>query len=100
MAATRKRDKNEQRVIIVCDGDFASNAFILGNGANLDFAMSIINWLSHDDAYINIPVRAVADQTLIMSVAMRNTLMILFAVIIPLLLVASGITIWLQRRRR
>lgn len=97
---SRKRDKNEQRVAIVCDGDFASNAFILKNGANLDFAMSITNWLSNDDAYINIPVRTVADQTLQMSVVMRNTLMALFAIIIPLLLVASGITIWLQRRKR
>ncbi len=100
VAVSRKRDKNEQRIIVVCDGDFASNAFILSNGANLDFAMSIINWLSHDDAYINIPVRTVADQTLQMSAVMRNTLMALFAIIIPLLLVASGIAIWAQRRKR
>lgn len=100
VTVTRKRDKNEQRVAIVCDGDFASNAFIQRNGANLDFAMSIMNWLSHDDAYINIPVRTVADQTLQMSKTMRNTLMALFSIIIPLLLVASGITIWLQRRKR
>lgn len=100
VAITRKNEKNEQRVIIVCDADFASNAFILRNGANLDFAMSIMNWLSHDDAYINIPVRAVADQALQMSTVMRNTLMVLFAIIIPLLLAASGIFIWLQRRKR
>jgi len=100
VAITKKREKNEQRVAIVCDGDFASNAFVLRNGANLDFAMSITNWLSHDDAYISIPVRTVADQALQMSVVVRNTLMALFAIIIPLLLVASGITIWLQRRKR
>ncbi|MFV1998082.1 MAG: GldG family protein [Acidiferrobacterales bacterium] len=100
VAITRKRDKNEQRIIVVCDGDFASNAFILRNGANLDFAMSIINWLSRDDAYINIPVRVVADQTLQMSITMRNSLMALFAIIIPILLVACGIVIWLQRRKR
>lgn len=100
VAASRKRNNREQRIIVVCDGDFASNAFLLGNGANLDFSMSIMNWLSHDDAYVNIPVRTVADQTLKLSVAMRNTLMILFAIVIPLLLVASGIGIWLRRRRR
>jgi ABC-type uncharacterized transport system involved in gliding motility auxiliary subunit len=100
VAITKKRDKNEQRIIVVCDGDFASNAFILRNGANLDFSMSIMNWLSHDDAYINIPVRAVADQALQMSNAMRNSLMVLFAFIIPLLLAASGIIIWFQRRKR
>lgn len=100
VTVTKKREKNEQRVAIVCDGDFASNAFVLRNGANLDFAMSIMNWLSHDDAYIDIPVRTVADQALQMSVVMRNTLMALFSILIPLLLVASGITIWLQRRKR
>lgn len=100
IAATRKLNNTEQRIIVVCDGDFASNAFLLGNGANLDFAMSIMNWLSHDDAYINIPVRTVADQTLQLSVAMRNSLMVLFTIVIPLLLVGCGMRIWLRRRQR
>ena len=100
VAATRKINNTEQRIIVVCDGDFSSNAFLLGNGANLDFAMSIMNWLSRDDAYINIPVRTVADQTLQMSAALRNSLMVLFTIVIPLLLVACGIRIWLRRRQR
>ncbi|KPK12255.1 MAG: hypothetical protein AMJ68_02760 [Acidithiobacillales bacterium SG8_45] len=100
VAATRNIKDKEQRVAVICDGDFASNAFVLGNGGNLDFAMSIANWLSHDDAYINVPVRTVSDQVLQLSGTTRTILMLLFVFVIPLSLVASGIAIWLRRRKR
>jgi ABC-type uncharacterized transport system involved in gliding motility auxiliary subunit len=100
VAASRNINDKEQRVAVICDGDFASNAFVLRNGGNLDFAMSIANWLSHDDAYVNIPVRTVSDQVLQLSNTTRTILMVLFVFVIPLSLVAGGISIWLRRRKR
>ena len=100
VAATRNIKDKEQRVAVICDGDFASNAFVMRNGGNLDFAMSIANWLSHDDAYVNVPVRTVSDQALQLSNTTRTVLMALFVIIIPLSLSAAGIVIWLRRRKR
>lgn len=100
ISATRQLGDLQQRVIVICDGDFVANSFVMGNGGNLDFAMSIINWLSHDDAYINIPVRIVSDQLLNLSMGTRRMLMLFFVFGLPLAMVASGLGIWLRRRKR
>jgi ABC-type uncharacterized transport system involved in gliding motility auxiliary subunit len=100
VAMSREIDDKEQRIAVICDGDFASNGFVLRNAGNLDFAMSITNWLSHDDDYVNIPVQTVSDQTIQLSNTSRTILMVLFVFIIPLSLTASGIAIWLRRRKR
>ena len=99
VALTRDTDKGEQRIVVMCDGDFLSNTF-LGNGGNLELGMSIANWLSHDDAYINIPTVTAADAKLDLSVAAKNVMTIIFALILPLILIGIGFSIWFRRRRR
>ena len=100
VAISRDIKDKQQRIAVVCDGDFASNAFVMRNAGNLDFAMSITNWLSHDDTYVNIPVRTVSDQTIQLSNTTRTVFMVLFVFVIPISLTASGIAIWLKRRKR
>lgn len=92
-------NKAEQRVVIVGDGDFLSDSFI-GNGGNIDLGLSILNWVSQDDAYVSIPVRTAVDQGLTLSRAMQATIMTVFMLFFPLSLIGSGIGIWLKRRKR
>ena len=99
VALTRDTENGEQRVVVMCDGDFLSNTFLRNRG-NLDLGMNIMNWLSHDDAYINIPAVTVADAKLDLSVAAKDVMTILFALVFPLLLIGTGLSIWLRRRRR
>jgi len=99
VALTREIEQKEQRVVVMCDGDFLSNSF-LANAGNLELGMSIVNWLSHDDAYVNIPVQTVADAKLNLSVTAQNAMMVVFVLIIPIALIATGLTIWVRRRRR
>jgi len=89
----------EQLIVVVGDGDFLSNAY-LGNQGNQDLGYNIINWLSHDDNFIAIPVRSAPDTELTMSENAWSVLGLFFLVILPLLLLGSGITIWLRRRKR
>ena len=56
-------NKREQRVIVVGDGDFLANTY-LPNGGNLELGMSLTNWLSQDDAFVNIPVKTARDRSL------------------------------------
>jgi ABC-type uncharacterized transport system involved in gliding motility auxiliary subunit len=88
-----------QRVVVVGDGDFLSNAFI-GNGANLDVGNRLVNWLSHQDAFVNIPARAAPDVQLEMTKTSSLVIGFGFLVVIPALLLGSGIVIWLKRRKR
>lgn len=97
-----KRDdgtRTQQRVVVLGDGDFLSNAY-LGNGGNLNLGMNILNWLSHDDTLIAIPIKTAPDLNLIVSPLQSGIIAVTLLFGIPLLLVGSGMLIWIRRRRR
>jgi ABC-type uncharacterized transport system involved in gliding motility auxiliary subunit len=96
---TRNQDKHEQRVAVIADGDFLSNSF-LANAGNLDLALSLINWLSRDDAYVNIPVRAARDRRLELSHSVQLALVGVFLVVLPLGFIGGGVSVWWRRRKR
>jgi len=99
VALTREIEGREQRVVVVGDGDFLSNS-IVANGGNLELGMSIANWLSQDDAYVNVPVRTARDRGLSLSKNQEVIIGSLFLVLLPLALLGAGIGIWWRRRRR
>lgn len=89
----------QQRIVVIGDGDFLSNAY-LGNQGNQDMGYNIINWLSHDDQFIAIPVSIATDKELLLSETMGAIIGLLFLLIMPLALLAAGIFIWLKRRKQ
>jgi ABC-type uncharacterized transport system involved in gliding motility auxiliary subunit len=88
----------EQRLIIVGDGDFLSNAF-LGYGGNLDLGLKMINWLATDDTLIDIPSKTAVDLDLELSSSAVILLGGIFLFILPLGLIGMGISVWLWRRK-
>ena len=88
----------EQRVIVIGDGDFLSNAYI-GNGGNLNLGMNIINWLSRDDQLLSIPAKTAPDTSLNLSKTSSVIIGFGFLLVLPLLLLLSGLVIWLKRRK-
>ncbi len=93
------KDSISQRVVVVGDGDFLSNAY-LGNGGNLNLGMNIFNWLSHDDSFIAIPAKTAPDTSLNLSKYAIGGIGIGFLIVLPLLLLGSGLLIWMKRRKR
>lgn len=92
-------DKREQRIIVVGDGDFLANTY-LPNGGNLELGMSLLNWLSQDDAFVNIPVKTARDRSFDLSRAGQVAIVAVFLALLPITLVGSGVWIWLRRRKR
>ena len=86
-----------QRIVVIGDGDFLSNAY-LGNGGNLDLGFNIINWLSHNDELIALPAKIAPD----LSFSLSKTGAIILAIgslfVAPALLFGTGIMIWWKRR--
>jgi ABC-type uncharacterized transport system involved in gliding motility auxiliary subunit len=97
--AEKTGERREQRVMVLGDGDFLSNTF-LGNGGNLEFGMSLMNWLSRDDAFVNIPVRTAPDRTLNLSPNQQIAIAVLFLLVLPLGFAITGFTVWWRRRKR
>jgi ABC-type uncharacterized transport system involved in gliding motility auxiliary subunit len=90
--------EREQRIIVIGDGDFLSNAY-LGSGANLALALNIFNWLANDEALIDIPVRNAPDQDFELSRTSAVLIRVGAMFGLPALLLGTGFFIW-QRRRR
>ncbi len=86
-------------MVVVGDGDFLSNAY-LGNGGNLNLGMNIFNWLAHDDSFIAIPAKTAPDTSLNLSKIATGSIGLGFLIVLPLLLLGSGLVIWLKRRKR
>lgn len=95
------KDKNaqNQRIVVMGDGDFISNAY-LGNQGNQNMGENIINWLTHDDNFIDIPARTAPGSKLVVDQSMMIILGASYLLVIPVILAGSGVFIWLRRRKR
>ncbi len=89
----------EQRIVVVGDGDFLSNSYI-GNIGNLDMGLRMVNWLIHDDRFIDIPAKIATDKSLQLSQTSVAVIGFGFLVVIPLLLMGAGFYIWRKRKQR
>lgn len=103
LALTRKDNKEnnnkikKQRIVILGDGDFLSNAY-LGNQGNLNIGHNIINWISNDDNFILIPSSTAVDSQINISDLFGALIGLFFLVVLPLGLLISGTLIWYKRR--
>jgi ABC-type uncharacterized transport system involved in gliding motility auxiliary subunit len=100
---TRSSDNSEQdkhqRIAIIGDGDFLSNTY-LGNGSNLELGMAIMNWLAGDDDLINIPVKTTIGNQLDLNPTQSLFIGLGFLILMPLLLLSIGSSIWWYRRKQ
>ena len=92
-------DKNEQRVVVIGDGDFLSNTF-LANSGNRAFGERVVDWLLGDDALIALPPRGAPDRAMHLTQADLNVVTWGCLVALPLALLLIGIAIGARRRRR
>jgi ABC-type uncharacterized transport system involved in gliding motility auxiliary subunit len=88
-----------QRVMVLGDGDFLSNAYI-GNGINLDLGMRMVNWLIGADAQVDIPTHGPPGGRLSLSTPALAVLGFGFLIVAPLVLLGLGAGIHYRRRRR
>jgi len=90
--------KTEQRVVVIGDGDFLSNAYVADAG-NLALGERVIDWLLGDDALAALPAEA-PDTLLKPTRAELGALTYGYLVALPILLILIGITITWRRRRQ
>ena len=107
VALTREPEKNavktgkeqtgkQQRIVVTGDGDFLSNQYV-GNVGDLDMGNNIVNWLSEDEHFLDIPAKTARLQ---LSQAQSSVIGFGFLVGLPAVLLVGGLTIWLRRRKR
>jgi len=94
-----KATTRQQRILVVGDGDFLSNAY-LGNGGNLNLGLNLVRWLTREESMLNIPAKTAPDLSLDLSHTATIVIGFGFLVVLPLGLIATGALIWWRRQRR
>jgi ABC-type uncharacterized transport system involved in gliding motility auxiliary subunit len=92
-------NNHRQRVVVMGDSDFLSNAN-LGGGANLLLIQNTFNWLAEDDQLMNIAPKSAPDLDLRLSQIELIIIGFGFLIVLPLILAGSGFYIWFKRRKR
>ena len=92
-------NEQQQRIAVIGDSDFVSNTYI-GNAANLELAVALINWLVGDDELIVIPVKTTFDNRLELSPTQSLIIGLGFLLVLPFLLLLIAFIIWKKRRHR
>ncbi|BAO45226.1 GldG family protein [Thiolapillus brandeum] len=94
-----KKTPGNARVLVTGDADFLSNS-VLGNGANRDFGLAAIHWLTGNDNLVDIPPFTPPDRQLRWSPASNALVAALFLFVLPLSIAATGLIVVWRRRRR
>jgi len=99
LAIERKYGKKGQRVVVVGNANFLSNAFIINSG-NLDLGLNMLNWLAGDDNLISIQPAILKDSNLnITAESNYKPVFIGFQITLPLGLFIFGVFTWWKRRK-
>ncbi len=99
-ALTRKLDNDkQQRIIVVGDGDFLSNAY-LNNVGNRELGLRMINWLTENDQFIDVPAKITYGKTLAVSTLMMAIIGLGFLLVLPAVFFITGLIIWRKRKKR
>jgi ABC-type uncharacterized transport system involved in gliding motility auxiliary subunit len=97
-ALERAVGDRQQRVVVVGNGHFLSNAFI-GNGGNRDLGVNMVNWLAGDERMIVIQPRGAGDSRIDIDQVTLYLIAFCFLVVLPLAFMVAGFAIWWRRRR-
>lgn len=98
-AAARPQEARTQRVVVLGDSDFLSDANLQDAGNEL-LGLNIVQWLASHDALLNIDVPKAQDPVLNLSTAAMAALGLLFLLVVPFGLLGYGVVRWVRRRRR
>ena len=97
-AFERMVNEKQQRIVVIGNGAFVSNAF-LGNAGNLQLGIATLNWLTAEDNLVAIDPRPAADSRIDIDQTMLYLIAFGFMVVLPLAFVLTGVVIWWRRRK-
>ncbi len=92
-----KSDQPEGRIAVFGDSDFVTNRYyyLSGNG---NFFLNTANWLTEEEDLISIQSKTSSPRTIQLSPSQGRLIFFISLVILPLLVLITGVSIWVRRR--
>ncbi|MDH7569880.1 MAG: hypothetical protein QHJ73_09875, partial [Armatimonadota bacterium] len=91
--------KKSTRLVVVGDADFAANQmFQAMNSSGGDFFLNAVNWLAEEEALVSIRPKEPERNYVTLVGSQARFIALTTVVIIPLLVLLSGIFVWWRRR--
>ena len=85
------------RLVVVGDGDFASNSF-LPYMANGDLALAMVRWLTREERVSTVSVRMPVPPLVLLTKSQMQRIFLVIEVLLPLSVMAIGAVVWWRRR--
>lgn len=101
LAVVANNSNTGARVVVIGDSDFVTNQYYVAYG-NSDLVLNSINWAAAQEDIISLTPKDTTTRTLQLPPQAYVLNLILFAVVLllPGLMLITGIVVWAQRRRR
>jgi ABC-type uncharacterized transport system involved in gliding motility auxiliary subunit len=93
----KKASDQEARLAVFGDSDFAANRYFALSG-NGNFFLNTVNWLTEESDLISIQPRTSSPRTIQLSPAQGRLIFFVSVVILPLIVLLLGASVWLRRR--
>jgi ABC-type uncharacterized transport system involved in gliding motility auxiliary subunit len=97
VAASRKSGSGEARLVVIGNSTFAANPFV-DQQKNGDLFYNAINWLAQEENLISIRPKSQTNRRVTLTQAQDSALMWLDLILLPGMVILSGIYIWWKRR--
>lgn len=94
---TESEEEREGRLAVFGDSDFASNTYynLSGNG---NFFLNTVNWLTEEADLISIQPKTSSPRTIHLTPSQGRMIFFVSIIILPLIVLVIGISIWIRRR--
>lgn len=98
IAALSENAQTKSKVLVIANSSFIKNTLI-GIGGNKDFIVNSLNYLMNKKAPLSIAKPIEKERFITLSEAQRQFFFFIFVILLPALIVGTGIWIGLKRRR-
>ena len=90
--------KNSAKLFVTGGTSLIASSFMQAPYANSDLYMNIVSYLTNNDKAVNIAAKNVSTEYIAVSAKAALILACVTIVVIPVILIAAGIIIWIKRR--
>lgn len=85
------------KIAVFGSAEFSSNRFLLFSG-NKDYVLNVVNWISGDENLITIRPKVAEQGKIVLTSSQLKFFFAITVILIPLIILASGIYVWWKRK--